>query len=123
MVLLEKTVAGDVGDSLVPPVESELAVRVGRALAGPAPAGVVPQNEDQELVVGELELVEVLTAAEPGGQFVVEPAKDESEPERQDVVVPRGRRWYRPPAAAQASCPDSTKGRPGNHSWIEFVRT
>jgi len=124
VVPLGRTIAGDVGDSLVPLAESEAAVRLERALGVPAQAtGSVRQNEDPELVVDEFEQVEVLTAVEPDGPLVVELVKDELEPEQRDVVVASATHWHQSVVGAQACCPGSTKGRPGSHSWIEFVRT
>jgi len=124
VVPLGKTVAGDSVDAPVPLDELEPAVPVERALGVPAlAAGSVRRVEGQELVVGESEQVEVASAAERDGQPVVELAKDESEPEPRKVVVASAISWHRLPAAAQASCPGSTKGRPENHSWIEFART
>ena len=114
---------------MAPLDELEPAVRAGSALSGPAlvgpvlVAGSVPRNEDQEPVAGELELVEVLAAAEPDGQLPVELVTDEAELERRDVVIARGMRWHQVVVGAQVCFPGSTKGRPGNRSWIESVWT
>ncbi|MGZ0163212.1 MAG: hypothetical protein ACKVII_04795 [Planctomycetales bacterium] len=104
--------------------ELEPAVPVERALGVPAlAAGSVRRDVGQKLVVGEFEQVEVASAAERDGQLVVELVKDESEPERRDVAVAPAMVGQQAVADVQACCPGSTKGRPENHSWIEFVRT
>lgn len=80
----------------------------------------------------EAQVVQRISDPAPGERLVEQPGSEPSgsEPSRaaglvlepSGVEVAQDEQWL-PVVAAQESCPGSTKGRPENRSWIEFVRT
>lgn len=100
---------------VVSPVESAAEAQVAPQISDrvPEPAVVVPAAGDADAAPEEWLAEYSDSERSRAAGLVPEPAR---------VVVAQGERCLAV-AAAQANCPGSTKGRPGNRSSIEFVRT